>query len=161
MQRLAFVNHINNFIGFQIIHTHFDGCNIRHLISIAAIALNQNNRRFRLIAFFQADNCRAVINFRNALFVSDFNNFGTGFMRIAFTQPQVKMGFQFIIVDLNRINRHFAQMLPCLAVFGIAVLQFSGDYPCLFLGGFIFFAADIGFFIESRNIINVISFGLG
>lgn len=145
MQRLPLVHDINDFVGLKVVITHFNRCNIGNLVAETAVALNQDNRRLGLVAFLKPDNQRAVVQFGQSFFFGDFDNIGTGFVRVTFAEPEVKMCLKVVIVLFDRVDRNLAQMLPGLAVFQVAVLQFGGNLPRFFLGGFVFLAADVGF----------------
>lgn len=79
-------------------------------------------------------------------------------MRVTFAEPEVKMCLKVVIVLFDRVDRNLAQMLPGLAVFRVAVLQLGGNLPRFFLGGFVFLAADVDFFVKGADGLNVISF---
>ena len=70
------------------------------------------------------------------------------------------MHAQFAIVFFHRLDRNLANMLPGFAVNRIAVLKFGGNHPRGFLGCRILLAADIGLFVKTGNLRNVVSFHL-
>lgn len=148
MERLAQVGHINNFLGFEVVNPHFNRGNVGRGIGKTAVGLFQNNRRLGLGSGLKADNFGAVVFFENPFLPGNIHNPVAGLVRIAFSQPEVKIDVKFVIIGFDRIDRNIAQVLPQGTVSGVSVLKFGGNNPGFFTGFFVFFTTRGSFFVK-------------
>ena len=143
MEGLAGVDDVENHVGVEFFHAHFDGGEVSGAVEGGAVGLEEHEGRDFCLVVRPVDGhdegTFAFVGVTTGFQLFDhFGNVGVG---VTFTQPEVKLDVEVVVIALEGRDGNVDEVLPEGAITGPPFLQFFGGLA----GGFhrlgIFFAA--------------------